>query len=309
MQGNNEFLRAIEELNREIIDIYESKEYAEGKKILHWMDLIKKHKILESIPNFFMNKKVLSNYEKGASENFDFEEWNKYLHFGDPNLNIVVYTCITGNYDKPKQPLLKFGNVKYILFTDDTECLKKDNSIWEYRKIPDIISDYNNIYKNRYIKMHPFDLFGDSFDVSIYIDGNVKVISDISIFAEMINDNVGIAAHKHRFRDCIYEEESTCELKRKGNIEKMREQIEFYRNEEFPAHYGLIECTVLATQLHNKTANIIYQQWWNEFLHHDSMRDQLSLPYILWKNNIDIKQVCTLGRNLYRNKKIRVYSH
>lgn len=71
----------------------------------------------------------------------------------------------------------------------------------------------------------------------------------------------------------------------------------------------MIECTVMVTLLESKKAKEIYNQWWDEFLKQGSLRDQLSFPFILWKNNIKISEVGTLGKNLYKNTKIRVYSH
>ena len=39
------------------------------------------------------------------------------------------------------------------------------------------------------------------------------------------------------------------------------------------------------------------------------MRDQLSLPYTLWKNNIKMNILTTLGDNVYKNPKIRKINH
>ena len=47
----------------------------------------------------------------------------------------------------------------------------------------------------------------------------------------------------------------------------------------------------------------------NEFVESGSLRDQISLPYVLWKNNINIKQVSTLGNNVYQNSKLFKIDH
>lgn len=302
-------LYALESLNRELMDVIGSKEYTKGKKIVRWKEIIKKHEVISSLPNFFKHRKVKEVYLEGAEENFPYPIWKYNLHYGNADKKIVIFTCITGNYDKPKEPLMKLKNVDYILFTDlEIENHKIING-WVCRSIPSRLLKMTNIEINRYIKMHPFEFFKEQYDFSIYIDGNVQIVSDVSTFTEMVDANLGIAAHTHRFRNCIYSEGKICELKGKGNIERMRKQLESYKTNLFPKHYGLIECTVMVTQLNNDVAKSIYKQWWYEFNKYKSMRDQLSLPYVLWKNGIQVSAVGKLGKNLYRNTKIRVYDH
>lgn len=309
MNKDEKLLYALEMMNKELKNVYDSKEYVEGEKILRWKEIIKNHEILSHVSGFFKHRKASKIYDVKETDNISENDWKKYLHFGNENQKVVIYTCITGGYDSPKEPLLKLNNIDYIMFTDRIDKNKLSNSLWKIHEIPEKLLDYPNILINRYIKMHPHELFEDEYNLAIYIDGNVQTISDISVFGEMLNKEIGIAAHQHRFRDCIYLEEKTCELKGKGKIEEMRKQIFSYEKQGFPQHYGMIECTVMVTLLESKKAKEIYNQWWDEFLKQGSLRDQLSFPFILWKNNIKISEVGTLGKNLYKNTKIRVYSH
>ena len=52
--------------------------------------------------------------------------------------------------------------------------------------------------------MHPDVLFED-YNYSIYIDGNIKVIGDLTAYINLIS-KAGIAVHRHGKRDCVYEE-------------------------------------------------------------------------------------------------------
>lgn len=302
-------LCALEVINKNLMDVINSKEYTEGKKILRWISLMRQHRILRNIPNYIKHRAVKEELLDEAFENFTNDEWKSFLHYGDTNLKIAVYTCITGGYDYPKTPLLQRDNMNFYLYTDEEKQVGRVTNGWKCLEIPKKLNALSNTEINRYIKMHPFEFFENDYDYSIYLDGNVQAVSDISVFTEMVNEEVGIAAHRHRFRDCVYDEEKMCELKGKGDVMAMREQIINYRKESYPKHYGLIECTVLVTQLNNSTAKNIYDQWWEEFNRYDSRRDQISLPYILWRNDIAVSSIVTLGRNLYKNPKIRVYDH
>ena len=301
----NPYLQAMEELNCQNMDLIESAEYIEGQKVLNRKKIIKNHQVMKKLGDFLRHKKAQS-VEQYAKENFDDTTWRQYLHLGDPDIKVVVYSCITGGYDDFKEPLFKGSNTQYVMYTDKEN--KRDNSGWCFYNIPEI-GLFDNNYINRYIKMHPFELFASEYDYSIYIDGNVQAVSDLSVLPEMLQSESGFSVHRHRYRDCIYEEEQVCEWKGKGNIQKMKSQVKRYREEGFPAHFGLGECTVIVTDLKSSNAKMIYQKWWEEYLSSGSYRDQLCLPYVIWKLGMKMDSICTLGNNLYRNKKIRVYSH
>ena len=53
----------------------------------------------------------------------------------------------------------------------------------------------------------------------------------------------------------------------------------------------------------------LISEWWKEYCYFDSGRDQLALPYVLWKNNIPIERVATMGYNAYRDSKIFIKNH
>ncbi|SEL56716.1 Protein of unknown function [Ruminococcus sp. YRD2003] len=218
---------------------------------------------------------------------------------------IVVYTCISGKYDCGSEPRFTLNpNITYVMYTNQN--IKSD--IWEIRPIPDSLSHLNDVQKNRYLKMHPHEFF-EEYDYSIYIDGNVQVISDMSGLVNVIDDSVGFAMHTHFIRDCIYQEAVACQTLKKGNAQGITDDVNRYLRERFPRHFGLLECTVFATDLHSDDSKELFDEWWNEFQISKSSRDQLSLPVVLWRNGVSIEKCGTMGNNLYRNPKFRVLSH
>ena len=289
-------LELIEQFNNDKIKYHNSKKF----KIVRFLKMIKKlfiERNFSSLKNYIKGIKLKKYEEKYEIINVTFE----------PVLDkkIVVYSCIVGNYDSINEPIYFNDNVEYILFSD------KDikSNFWKVRKIPSkILKLKNKTLINRYIKLHPFELFKD-YDYSIYIDGNVKTLSDISGFVNCINRKTGIAMFKHHSRKCIYIEEKACILQNKGNKNKIIKQIEKYKSENFPTNFGLLEGTIIVSDLKNENAKNLLIDWWNEFYESESLRDQLSLPYVLWKNNYKIDDIGFLGNNIRACPKLLFFSH
>lgn len=289
-------IKMIECLNKEIIELKSSKEYKLGKNIINGMKI-------KQIKSFLDNMKARKYNAHGELENNFSIQNNK-----NNNLNkckIVIYSCITGNYDKIIEPFYKNDNIKYIMYTDNEKIKSKD---WEVRMLPQKLNDYNNILKNRYLKMHPHEFFKD-FDYSIYVDGNVHIISDLAELVLSINETTGISMHRHQYRNCIYKEAEVCRIKNKGNYKMMKKQLSRYREQGFPENFGMLEATIIVTDLKNIISKRLLNEWWEEFLRSESLRDQLSLHYIIWKNRFKIEDFGNLGFNLYKNPKFRIDVH
>lgn len=299
-----EFLKKIEELNLENIKIKGSKEYKTGKDLINLKEMLKSFKFNKLISKFIARKMIYKYNAHGELEN-DFKYDKSSISKEKPK--VAVYTCITGKYDNLIQPFTKFANIEYIAFTDNLQQATND---WNIKDIPENIRKLkNNILINRYIKFHPHELFSDKYDYSIYIDGNIKVISDLTNMIYGINNKTGLAFHRHQFRDCIYNEIEVCRLIKKGNYAKLKEQIEQYKKEGFPSRYGLYECNVIACDLKNDNAKQLLNSWWDEFKNSQSLRDQIALPYVVWKNGYKFNDIGSLGNNVYKNPKIRIESH
>ena len=303
----NELLKKIEELNLEIINLQNSKEYKTGEEIIKFKYLVKRLKFITIF------KRILRKIYRGKNlkrYNDYREKENEFRSNFDENNRpkIVVYTCVTGGYDKLISPLLKFKNIDYVAFTDNE---KEDNQEWNIRNIPeDIKKIKNNILINRYIKFHPYELFeSQGYEYAIYVDGNVKVVSDLTDMTYVVNEKTGLAFHRHYLRDDISNEIETCRILKKGNYEKLKEQVEEYKQAGFPNHFGMLECNVIVSKLNNQNGKAILDYWWNEFEKKESYRDQISLPYVIWKQGYRIEDIGSLGQNVHKNPKLRIVLH
>jgi hypothetical protein len=213
----------------------------------------------------------------------------------------AVYQAVLGNYDvlQPAFPL--FPDIyDCFLFTDSPAGAMN----WKVREIPEAAARLSNpVLINRYLKMHPHELFPD-YDYTMYLDGNIQLISDPRPLLLKASSAAGLAMHRHFMRDCLYNEADSCIRTRRGNVKPLLKQIKRYKDEGFPKHFGLFECGLIITSIHNKTSKSILSSWWKEFYDSGSMRDQISLPYTLWKHNLSSNDIDTFGVPLYKNPKI-----
>ena len=84
--------------------------------------------------------------------------------------------------------------------------------------------------------------------------------------------------------------------------------MRFLQEQGMPKNYGLADCSVIARKHHDIACIGLMEQWWEEFLR-NSRRDQLSFPYVLFKNGMSVYDVTTLGSNRVINDALDVTMH
>lgn len=298
---NAEQIKAIENFNKEYLKIYHSKNVRLSRnfsrikniQLKDGIRLIKK-KFLAKIGDIKIKKNTIARNNKPS-----------YYNFGEPldNIKVSVYECITNGYDTAKDPLYLGNDTDYYLYTD---LPINANDIWKNKEIE--CKGYEK-EANRYYKFHP-DVFDNNYDYAIYIDGNVKIVSDVTTICSIAhNSKIGIAMHKHHARDCIYEEGKACKFYKRGNQKKIEEQLQMMKKDGFPERFGLFEATIIVYDLNNPNAKKIAHQWWDMYIKSEAKRDQIFFPYILWKNGFKIEDVGDLGNDIWSNPKFILYGH
>ena len=255
-----------------------------------------------------INDKLVANKSKKMQVEDKGKDSNAYGNYDEVKGRIAVYTCITGKYDNLQVPLVRLENVDYYLITDMPERYKGFAEYYKIIKLPKAIMQKGNIEANRFVKFHPH-VFFDSYDYSMYIDGNVRIVSNIRDMVGACNCVTGIAMHLHRERNCLYKEAEICKKLKRGNKRKIDAQIKRYKKSGFPVDYGMNEATIIACDLNNIHSKQLLNDWWHEFIRSRSMRDQLAWPYVLWKNGYKISDVGNLGDDIYKNYKIEIVHH
>ena len=313
MDYSKNFFESVERRNAEFNNLLYGAEYLKGLQVNNLMRVVTKldFKFLADAVRLKIADKKLKKYQKekkNQSELHGISAYESYQKLKDKS--IVIYTCISGGYDTLKEPLLEFDNVTYICYTDDAAKIKQaGHTKWLIRQIPDDISEkYNGILTNRYLKMHPKELFPDA-DYAVYVDGNIGIQSFPGFYVTRTDVHTGIAIFSHSQRQCAYAEAQVCISRRKGKSKGIEHKMERYDKSGFPRDYGLYECTVIASDLQNTLSIEIMDKWWKEFLHSKSFRDQLSLPYVMWRSGMDFADIGCLGENIFDDCRITVYGH
>ena len=297
----------LEKLNQEKQGVLNSKYYKIGYALLMYYNNIKKLRFLKIKKDVFDNiatRIVRKKYEYRL--NIEFENKDEKKDF--KGKRIAVYTCITGDYDNIQIPLVKFDNVDFYMITDDAKRYRKYSKLYKIIELDNTIKKLGDINANRYAKFHPFDYF-NNYDYAIYMDSNIRVIGDIRTFVNYCTELTGLAMHRHRSRDCIFIEARVCKILRRGNFELIDKQMNRYRTEGFPNDFGMNEAGIIVTDLHNLSARHLLEKWWEEYLKSGTMRDQLSWPYVLWREKRKIEDVGNLGNDISKNYKIEFVKH
>lgn len=216
----------------------------------------------------------------------------------------VVYTAVFGKKTPINQPMYINPHYDYYIFTD--QPLPTD-SVWKKYDFDKTIlpSNLDGAGKNRWFKMHPHLYFQD-YEISVYIDGGIILVADVMPWVESLDDRI-LGTHLLSSKiDCVYESSKTVIRAHKAPKEKVLQQMKKYRNDGYPKHNGMYENGVLVRNHNSHGCISLMNDWWHEMMTF-TMRDQLSLGYILWKNKIDKSKILLLGDNIFMNPRIRFW--
>lgn len=212
---------------------------------------------------------------------------------------IVVYTCITGNYDGLKAPLFQAEDITYVCFTNNREI---KSSVWNMEYIDR--KDADNVLLARQIKTSPHILFPE-YETSVWVDGKFEIKEDLRKYIEIYGGKKPILCFPHHVRRCIYDEAAACLMYGKGEKSDIIKQISHYYAAGYPFDNGLYESGCIVRKHNHDMVKEMMTEWKTEIINY-SIRDQLSLPYIFWKFGFvpDIS-------NLYvgHNRWLQIYKH
>jgi hypothetical protein len=196
---------------------------------------------------------------------------------------VVVYTAVTGHYDYVHAPAKKVPGWDYLCFTDEISTARPG---WDVRALPHKYLD--QIRRARIAKILSHRFLCD-YDISIWIDANIGIRGDLAAFSIMALADADIAFFRHgAHRPSVAAEIQACEQAGKAPMEVMSLQYEHYCAQGFTDNAGIIpETGVIIRRHHHPAVRTAMEEWWAELLKY-SVRDQISLPYIVWKNALPI---------------------
>ena len=220
---------------------------------------------------------------------------------------IAVITANYGNYDTIKEVNIDHKHYfDWFLFTNmnmnmnmdmnmdmDMNTINETYNIINYPLNFDYAhnNDFNRLYA-KYIKCQALNIdILKKYEYIIWTDSSLQIKNKhlIRDILNLLNSNESnnkisdLYFYKHSCRNNIMDEYKISKSLSKYHNHKMEEQINKYRTELYHDNI-LYECGIFILKNNEKNIKIM-NDWWEENVTY-SYQDQLSLPYVLWKNNI-----------------------
>lgn len=147
-------------------------------------------------------------------------------------------------------------------------------------------------------------------EVTIWLDSNIGLKVDArEIVAQFLGD-ADIGMFRHPYRRTVWEEFATLKIDKRFAIPylqtQMAKQEAVYRTEGLPADAPLYECNFLIRRNSLRVARLM-DAWWSELCVWQ-WRDQVSLPYVLWKYGEGVTVRAAEGVNI-RNHPLFHYTN
>lgn len=126
-------------------------------------------------------------------------------------------------------------------------------------------------------------------EYSIYIDGNISLLTTPEKLVEKYLKEYDIAVFKHPNRDCVYDEAIQCAKRGLDDPEIIIEQATAYEKAGYAKHKGLCECGIILRR-HTSQVAAFNNAWWAQYCRH-SRRDQISFMYAVDQVGIPVNAV------------------
>jgi hypothetical protein len=198
---------------------------------------------------------------------------------------IYVYSAVTSGYDLIFPPSIPSRAVEFVLFSDAGQKARG------WSKAPCVRTYDSTVLTNRFHKFFPQQLFPNA-QYSVYIDGNIGIVGDITpLLDEFIVSGAALGVFRHRDRMTVAQEVDAClDLDRFNqlDLEIYESQVEHMYSEGMPPEQQLTDNGVIFRWHGHAGLASAMEGWWEE-LNAYTRRDQLSLPYILWRHELPCK--------------------
>lgn len=191
-------------------------------------------------------------------------------------MRLIVFTCVIGETDPLRRPLVVNRAVRYICFSDvphrvpPYECVLVDRS-----DDPKLLSREIKILAN-----HP--TLGD-VDATLWHDAAFRLNCDPLGIAQLLLNDTNMVALRHPHRDRIEEEAAVITSFGWIPADVLQAQIAAYRADGF--QQSQITSTGLCFRRRTPALEAFNAFWWAQ-VQQWGWRDQMSVDYALWKTGI-----------------------
>lgn len=199
-------------------------------------------------------------------------------------MSFVVYTAIAGDYDYPRKIPESMRCVDFICYCNSqaTKRLAEKNG-WIVRPIPIVSDDPTRVCRD--LKVRPY-IYLPEYSASLWVDGTVQITNVAA--SELVNvlaSKTLVATFKHPHSKSVHEEAHECKAAGKDDNNRIDDTLEYLSSQGFPELQPTYETCVMF-RFHNEEPVKRAMDTWHEMITNYSRRDQLSLGYSLWKNDL-----------------------
>lgn len=200
---------------------------------------------------------------------------------------LALYTALFGEFDELYDPYghrdgmhhFDGDGIDRFYFTD----LDMNGKIC-YTVIKKNMDYLSFVKRQRKVKILIPDEVFDNYEYSMWVDSRPKLSIDPYFFLDFLDTDFLIKTHGSR--RCVYDEGKVCIMNSKARESVVSKQLDYYRSQEYPTQNGLYY-TGFMVRKHTKELKELMNSWWRE-VRKFSHRDQVSLPYVIWKHKFDI---------------------
>lgn len=182
-------------------------------------------------------------------------------------MNICIYTVISNDHDTVKP--VTIGGIPHYLFTDNPNTQAKGWIIVPIEKTEDC-----RLQRKIKILGHPEI---DKYDITLYTDASMTLRPTVTQLLRTYKG--GFVIGNHATRNCVYAEGLAVKKLKKAPAELVNKQIAEYYENDFPVNFGMWSSGFM---IRDKSTKPMCELWHSKLAEH-SHRDQLSLPWALWK--------------------------
>ena len=127
-------------------------------------------------------------------------------------------------------------------------------------------------------------IFLPEYDYWFWVDATHEVIVHPEIIIKQYLEDGEIGLWKHPHGNCAYQEAATINQLNYDYKHLVDAQVAYYKSVDYPENNGLYELPV-SIRKNTDNIKILNMRWWEQICRYSS-RDQISMPFVLWKSHI-----------------------
>ncbi len=238
--------------------------------------------------------------------------------------HFAIYTVITGDYDTIKQPQVITPGADYYLFTNNHGI--KDAGVWRVMYLDEdeltaerpgleiknnsigYDNDHNNnVLLSRRVKMLAHRYLASGYEMSIYLDADMLIKSDLNSLFDLLNGDALMAAFRHSYNYSVKGEIEDLTNRGVVDLAVVENQWQMYLKWGFRDDIGMTENGILIRRHNHPKMIELMELWWQEYLN-GCLRDQVSLMPCVFKCGF-MPHLRFIEGNIRRNEWVEVMRH